>query len=347
MTDKRTTRRATILNVAVALIALALLVGGPAHADALQPPVLLGPITVANGTAVVNGSVGSDAAAAKLSVNGQPVGINTDGAFSALVNLGGQSALTLTLTNPATGDRTTTTIPVTTDLVGSGTVPADALNALQQAAVSIAKPAGGFVSVDGKPVQVHGSVLDKDALASLSVNGKDVLDQVKPDGAFAETIPGSSERLVVTATDTKGNSQTSTYTVSQSSSGQSSNVTTASVAAAGAKGVRVAAVRYATRTARAHRTMTMTVTVRDRAGLLVRDAVVRIRVANFQVRRHFVRGGQQSKKSSAKGVASFVVRLNKNALGKRVFMFALAKTPSATANRTTSVLLPRAARPRR
>jgi hypothetical protein len=89
------------------------------------------------------------------------------------------------------------------------------------------------------------------------------------------------------------------------------------------------------------------VTVRDRAGLLVRDAIVRIRVANFQVRRHLLRGGQQAKKSSARGVASFVVRLNKNALGKRVFMFALAKTPSATAKRTTSVLLPRAARPRR
>jgi hypothetical protein len=92
--------------------------------------------------------------------------------------------------------------------------------------------------------------------------------------------------------------------------------------------------------------MVMTVTVKDRLGRLVRDAAVRVRVANFQVRQRFVAGRQQAKFSSRVGTASFTVRLTRKALGKRVFMVAVAKTPSASAQKTTSVRLPRAARRR-
>jgi hypothetical protein len=69
-----------------------------------------------------------------------------------------------------------------------------------------------------------------------------------------------------------------------------------------------------------------------------------VQVANFQVRRQFVRGGQQMRYSSRVGTAGFTVRITKKALGKRVFMVALARTPSASAQKTTSVRLPRASR---
>jgi hypothetical protein len=336
MTKDPANRRAAILNAIAALTALALILGTTAHADTVKPMVSLGPVVVANGAATLTGSIGANPSSAKLAINGQPVSVNTAGDFSALVDLSGQSALTLTLTNPTNGDVTETRIPLTTNLLGTGgVIPPSVLDTLQQAAVTITKPAGGFGIVDGQPLQVAGSVLDKGSLAGLTVNGKDVLSAVKPDGMFTETIPGTSERVVVTATDKNGSSQTSSFEVRQTST---------TVAAAGADGVRVKSVRYRVKGVRATRRMSMSVTVVDRSGRLVRDAVVRIRVANFQARRHFLRSGQQSKKSSTNGTATFVVRVTKKALGKRVFMFALAKTPSASANRTTSVLLPRAAR---
>ena len=339
MTNDPPNRRAAILNGIVAIAALALVVGTAAHADTVKPKVSLGPVVVANGAATLNGSVGANPSSTKLAINGQPVSVNTAGDFSALVDLSGQSELTLTLTNPTTGDVSETRIPLTTNVVGAGgVISPTVLDALDQAAVAITKPVDGFASVDGQPLQVAGSVLDKGSLAGLTVNGKNELSAVKPDRTFAETIPGTSERVVVTATDKNGFSQTSSYEVRQSPT---------TIAAAGANGVRVKAVRYHVKGVRATRRLTMSVTVVDRSGRLVRDAVVRVRVANFQVRRHFLRSGQQSKKSSTNGTATFVVRVTKKAFGKRVFMLALAKTPSASANRTTSVLLPRAARPRR
>jgi|tagenome__1003787_1003787.scaffolds.fasta_scaffold20823141_1 hypothetical protein len=345
MTRDVSKRRAALLNATAALAALVLVVGTAAHADTVKPMVSLGPVVVANGAAALTGSIGANPSSARLTINGQPVSVNAAGDFTALVDLSGQSALTLALTNPTTGDVTETRIPVTTNLLGAGgVISPSVLDALDQAAVTITKPAGGFLALDGRPLEIAGSVLDKESLAGLTVNGKDVLGTVKPDGTFTETVPGSSDRLVVTATDKQGTSQTSTYDVRQASTPVSTSGV--SVAAAGAAGVRVKAVRYRVKGVRTARRLTMTVTVADRYGRLVRNAVVRVHVANFQVRRHFVRGGQQSKKSGAKGTATFVVRVTKRALGKRVFMFALAKTPSATAKRTTSVLLPRAARPR-
>ena len=335
MTQDARNRRAALINVIAALATLTLIIGTSAHADTLTPSLSLGPVVVANGAATVTGSTGANQSSATLAVNGHPVSVNTAGQFSTVVDLSGQTAVTLTLTNPTTGDVTETRIPVTTNLVGAGgVISPTVLDGLQDAGVTVTTPAGGFVSAGGRPVQVTGSVADPSSLAGLTVNGHDVLGTLGPNRTFAASVPGSSDRVVVTATDRQGVSQTSSYQVGQATT----------VAAAGAVGVRIKGVRYAVKGVRATRRVRMTVTVVDRSGRLVRDAVVRIRVANFQARRHFVRGGQQSKKSGANGTATFAVRVTKGALGKRVFMFALAKTPSATAKRTTSVLLPRAAR---
>ena len=346
MTRIASRRLLAALGSAGVLAALAL-VNGSAGADSLKPLVSLGPVTVANGTAALSGSLGGNPSSLSLTVNGQPLTLDANGAFTANVDLAGQTVLTLRATNATTGEVVTTRIPLTTNVIGpDGVVPATVLDALRAAAVTVTKPVEGFQILDGKPLEVAGSVLDRTQLSKLEVNGVDVLGKVRPDGTYAQTIPGTSREMTVTATDKEGVSQSSTMEVRQTSS-TIATPAGISVASAGADGVRIAKVTYKTKTVRAKKRLTMTVTVKDRLGRLVRDAVVRVRVANFQVRRHFVRGGQQAKFSTKVGTASFVVAVNKNALGKRVFMFSLAKTPSATAKRTTSVLLPRAARKKR
>lgn len=339
MRDRALPRGIAVVALAAALALAASVAAG---ADALKPAVKLGPVTVANGVATLNGSLGGNPSTVTLTVNGKPVALNAAGQFSATIDLGGTSALQVGVTNPTTGDVVTTTIPLS--LVGAdGVVPAGILDSLQQAAISVAKPLDGFATIDGKPLEVSGAVLDKGQLSKLEVNGTDVLAALKPDGTFSQMIPGSDERVTVTATDKEGVTQSSSYAVRDSSTVIATSAGP-SVAAQGADGLRVAAVRYVTKNVRAKKRLTMTVTVRDRQGRLVRDATVRVRVANFQVRRHFVRGGQQAKFTSKVGTAGFTIAVTKAALGKRVFMFSLAKTPSATAKRTTSVRLPRAKR---
>ena len=331
-------------GAAAVLSAMALLAGGPAGADSVNPVVALGPVTVANGTAALSGSLGGNPSSLSLAVNGNPVTVDASGAFAANVDLAGQSAVTLALTDSRSGSVVTTRIPLTTNVLGpDGVVPATVLDALQKAGVSVEQPEDGFRVLDGKPLEVSGSVADTTQLSKLLVNGVDVLGKLTPSGSFEQTVPGTSDRVTVTSTDKQGVSQTFSYEVQHTSS-TIATPAGVSVASAGADGVRVAAVRYRVSKVRATKRLTMTVTVKDRLGRLVRDAVVRVRVANFQVRRHFVRGGQQAKFSSKVGTASFVLRVNKIALGKRVFMFSVARTPSATGKRTTSVLLPHAKR---
>jgi hypothetical protein len=336
-------RSAWVAAAGVAVGALVLAVGRPARADLLQPLVTIGPVTVANGTATLSGSLGGNPSSATLTVNGQPLTLGADGTFSATIDLAGKSELAFTVTNPASGDVVTTRIPLNSKVIGpDGVIPATILDQLEQAAITIAKPVEGFQILDGKPLEIGGTVADGSKLSELSVNGTDLLDKLSPSGKFAQAIPGSSDQVTVTATDTQGVSQSTTSDIRHTSS-VIATPAGASISAAGANGVRVASVRYKTKGVKTNRRMTMTVTVKDRLGRLVRDAIVRVRVANFQVRRQFVRGGQQVKYSSRVGTAGFTVRVTKKALGKRVFMVAVARTPSASAATTTSVRLPRAA----
>lgn len=330
----RATGVSSIVGLASALL---LLLAPPARPDAAVPLVCLGPVSVANGTATLSGSLtGAPAAGYQLHVNGQPLGVNADGTFSGTVDLAGQSLITLTARNPLSGETVTTQIPLSTNVVGpGGLIPGTILDALKKAGISLAIPPGGFVSLDGLPVKVEGAVLDRDQLASLKVNGTDVLDKLTSAGTFTQMLPGSSREVSVTATDRQGVAQTTSFGVTP----MSSVISTAagpSVAAAGADGVKIAKVRYITKLVRSKKRFRMIVTVKDNRGRLVRNATVRVR---SKIKR-FVVGNQRTKKSSKIGQANFLVLVRSLALGKRLFMVTVAQTPKAKAQKTTSVKLP-------
>jgi hypothetical protein len=335
-------RRVAGAGAAAALASgLILLLAQPARPEAAG--LSLGPISVANGTVTLSGAVtGAPAASYQLHVNGQPLALNADGTFSGTVNLAGASSVIVAARNPLSGETVTTQIPLNSNVVGpNGLIDSTVLDALRKAGIGLQIPPGGFVSLDGLPVKVEGSVLEKDQLASLKVNGTDVLEKLTSNGVFAQTIPGSSREVSVTATDRQGVSQTTSFGVVP----MSSVINTAagpSIAAAGAQGVKIAKVRYITKTVRAKKRFRMIVTVRDRQNRLVRGASVRMRLAASPGKR-FVRGKQQRLKRSGKlGQVNFLMLVRKPALGKRVAMITTAQTPTAKAQKKTSVRLPRA-----
>src|SRR5256885_1202471 len=84
-----------ILVLAIALVIV------PYATPASTPLVQLGPITVADGTAVLAGNVGSEAAGATLTVNGQPLALDATGAFAGAVDLNGAGSISLALSSPA------------------------------------------------------------------------------------------------------------------------------------------------------------------------------------------------------------------------------------------------------
>jgi hypothetical protein len=329
--------------IAALASALVLFLAPPAKPEP-APLLSLGPVSVANGTATLSGSVvGSPAAGLQLHANGQPLGVNADGTFSGTVDLAGQSMLTVSAKNPLSGESVTTQIPLNTNVVGpDGLIQTTVLDALKKAGISLAIPPGGFVSLDGLPVKVEGQVADKDQLAALKVNGVDVLDKLNSAGQFTQSIPGSSREVSVTATDRQGVTQTTSFGVVPTSS-VISTAAGPSIAAAGANGVKIAKVRYITKMVRAKKRFRMIVTVRDNQNRLVRGATVRVRPKL----KRFVVGKERVKKSSKVGLANFLVLVRKAALGKRLFMITVAQTPRAKAQKTTSVKLPKAKTARR
>jgi hypothetical protein len=346
VTTRTTCRRAGAFGSFAALGAALVLAVAPSARPQDPAPILsLGPVSIANGTATLSGSLtGAPAAGLELDVNGQPLGVNANGTFAGSVNLAGQSALTVAARNPLSGETVTTQIPLTTNLVGpGGLISGTVLDALKRAGISLTIPEGGFVSVDGLPIRVEGGVLDRGELTSLKLNGTDVLERLSSSGSFTQIVPGTSREVSVTATDRQGVSQTTSFGVAPVSSVIR---TTAgpSVAAAGAVGLVIAKVRYLTKTARPLKRFRMIVTVKDRQGRLVRNATVRVRPTNFQSRKRFVVGKQRVKRSSKLGQANFLVLVRRHALGKRLFMVAAAQTAKARALKTTSVRLPRAKR---
>jgi hypothetical protein len=322
---------------------LGLFLATTAVADSGQP-ITLGPVTVANGiVSVAGGSDGTSTAALDVTVNGQPASVDANGNITANVDLSGQATLTIAVTNPATGQTTTTTIPVA--LLGpDGAIPASALDALRQAGVTLDVPPGGFQSIAGHPVQVSGSVADKSTLASLTVNGVDALSLVNPDGSFQLPIPATDKTVTVTAIDKQGASESSRSQITPETSHQSGQTTTAtagSVAAASATGVSITSVRYTTKSVRTSKRIVVSLTVRDKRGLLIRGAKVRIRAASFE--HDFVLGTQAAKTTNPNGVVSFTLKLRVAKFNRpeRLFTVATALTPSAQTTRTTSVRLPR------
>jgi hypothetical protein len=333
-------RRAGLIGLmAAAVAALALLAFTTPSAEPgeiLSPAVTLGPITVANGLVTISGNIGVPNTNVDLAINGQPLSIDAAGNFSGVINLDGVSRLTLTLRSAA-GEVTSVTIPLNTNIVGpGGVIGPDILDALKKAAVSILKPLEGFKIQDQLPLKIEGSVADKDSLASLTINGQDVLGLLGTDRVFTILLPGTTKEVSVTATDKQGVSQTSTVPVLQASS-MFTTPLGRSVAATGALGVRIAKIRYITKNVRRTKRMRMVVTVKDRRGLLVRGATVSVR---SKYARRIARN-PRAKKTNRVGAAAFLLRATNRTFGKRLVMVTVAKTPTAKASKASSVRIPK------
>jgi hypothetical protein len=325
-----------LLAAAVAALAILALTTPSAPGEILSPAVSLGPVTVANGTATISGSLGAPSSGVGLSVNGQPLAVDAAGNFSGVVNLAGASNLTLSLRNAA-GEVTSITIPLTSNVLGpGGAIGPDILSALEKAGVSILKPLEGFRIQDQLPLRLEGSVVDRGSLAGLTVNGRDVLGLIRPDGTFSMLLPGTTKEVSVTATDKQGVSQTTTVPVLHVSS-MFTTPAGRSVAASGAQGVRIAKIRYITKNVRRTKRMRMVVTIKDRRGLLIRNAVVRVR---SKYARRIVRN-PRTKKTNKVGQTAFLLLPRKRAFGKRLVMVTVAKTPKAKASKASSVRIPK------
>jgi hypothetical protein len=339
--------RTARFGLAIAVLSLGLLLATAATADPnpLQP-ITIGPISVGSGTVTLAAGSAVNPTTAVVTVNGQPASIDAGGTITASVDLTGQSFLTVAITDPATGQTTTTTVPL--NLTGTGgVVPAGVLDALEQAHVVVDVPSGGFTSTNGQPVLVSGSVADKDTLASLTVNGVDALSLLQPDGTFTVPVPGTEKTVEVTATDKEGASQTSSYQITPlSPTGGSSSAKSASVSAASANGVTIVGVRYTAKGVKAQKRISMTLVVKDKRGLLIRGAKVRVRPASFQ--HNYVLGSQPARVTNTSGRVTFTLKLRaaKFKQPRRLFTVATATTPTAQASRTTSVRLPRLVKPK-
>jgi hypothetical protein len=321
--------------MAAAVVGALAVFAASAPGEVLSPAITLGPTTVLNGTATVTGHVGVPSTGAQLAINGTPVAIDALGNFAAVLNLGGQSNLTFRLANSG-GEITSLNLPLNSNIVGpGGVISPGVLTALEQAAVSIVKPLDGFKITDELPLKIEGRVGDGSTLAGLTVNGKDVLGFIGEDRGFSITVPGTTREITVTSTDRQGVTSTTTYPVVQSASATS-------VAAAAAQGIRIAKIRYITKNVRRTKRMRMVVTVRDRRGLLIRNATISVR--SRYARRIF--RNPKAKKSNRVGQAAFLMRARNKAFGKRLVMITLAKTPSAKVSKSSAVRIPRLAKRR-
>src|SRR2546421_8797005 len=95
-------------HATAALLAVTLALGAAPSGRTAAPQLReLGPIVVADGTATVSGSVGLSASSVNLAVNGQPLALDSNGDFAAMVSLDGASTLKLVLSGAtATPGRT-------------------------------------------------------------------------------------------------------------------------------------------------------------------------------------------------------------------------------------------------
>jgi hypothetical protein len=302
---------------AISVLAIALAVV-PYATPASTPLLQLGPITVADGSAMLAGTVGSQAAGSTLTVNGQRLGVDASGAFAGNTDLNGAGSIALGLSDPA-GGQTVFTIPLTLAGVG-GVIPTGVLDSVQRAGVSLLKPLVG----DGSPLTIAGSVLDK--------SGKDILGALGSGGSFAVQLPGTTKVVTLTATDTHGTSETIVSGVAHKES--SSAGTTV---AATAVGIRIVKVRFYKQNALRKHVLRVVITVKDRRGLLIRGAKISVRSTKAGRLSH----RPKMHLSGRKGGATFTLRLRKAAVGKRLIVVTLAKTPRAKAAKKSSVNVPR------
>jgi hypothetical protein len=159
------------------------------------------------------------------------------------------------------------------------------------------------------------------------------------DQSFTTQIPGTTKEITLSATDSRGVTETTHYRLLDAS-GVLATPLGKSVAASSALGLKITKVRYYTRGVAKTKRLRMVVIVKDRHGYLVRGAKITIR---SKAARRLSRRSQ-AKKSNTTGRAAFVLRVKSRALGKRLVMVTVARTPSAKAAKTTSVRLRHARR---
>jgi hypothetical protein len=326
-------------GLAAALTILALALVGGARADLAAPTITIGTISVADGTVTLDGAVDENGAWALLQINGQPVGVDATGAFSAVVDLEGDRQIVLTLTGQDE------TAKITIPLTALGSPGTDPLALLNDAGISVDVPENGFEVVDGKPPVVTGSVANEKSLTSLTVNGKDALVQMGQGGTFAVPAQGASSQsgVTVVATDTRGVSQTSTFSVTNVRSTIRTRAGT-SVSAAGARGILIAKVRFDKRNLRTAKRLGVVVTVKDRRGFLIRGAALRL---NGKPLRYLANGSARAGFTNRIGKARFTYRLHSRAFANcgctKCTLRVRASTPSASKTKWVRLRLPRLA----
>jgi len=329
--------RAFFFVVAAVAITCAVVLAAGAHADVLGGGIQLGPVSVNDGTAVVQGTVGSEPdATAQLDFDGKPVGIDASGHFSAVVDLDGASVVVLTL---AAGNHEVTTLRIPVALLQHG--GKGILDDLEAAGITLLMPPNGFQNVDGNLPTVSGRVLDRSKLASLTLNGKEVLGLVGQGGRFSTPASGGSpSHVTVVATDHRDVSETTSYPVTHVTSVIKTKYGR-SVSAAGAHGIVIAKIRFDRRGLLTQRRLGFAVTVKDRRGYLIRGAAVRLRGLPAT---YAAGGATRAGFTNRLGVARFAYLLQKRALtdhSPRTFTVRVrASTPGAAARKLARTRLP-------
>ena len=303
---------------AIAVLTTVVLI--PAAAPAASAPLIrLAPITVLNGTAAISGMVGPQPSAVLLTVNGQPLGINSSGVFAGTIDLKGANTIVLAISRPATGVVVTFRIPI----LGRTVIPGDVLTGLINGGVSILQP----IAKPGQPVTVKGSLLDGSQLVSLDVDGIDALSLVQG-GTFIVPLPADTGQVQVVAGGANGTSEVVNAPVFRPFS-------TSTVSARNAVGIRIAKIRYIRKGAVHTRRIRMIVTVRDQRGRLIRGATIRVTAKGHKLTRR-----PKAARSGSRGRATIALRVNRSAYGKRLVTFTVAKTPHAKARKRSAVRIP-------
>jgi hypothetical protein len=332
----RALRRAALVAV---LAGMSLMLTGGTVAALVAPPLTIGGITIDGNAAVLTGAIAD--VDAELQINGSPVRVDESGDFVAKVHLGVTDDVILTLSGND-GEAIVVRVPLgVLQAPGGGQ---GILDELLGAGIEIDVPDDGFKVFDGQMPVVEGRVLEPDNLASLTVNGMDVLGDLGPGGLFTIATPGSSsstERVTVIATDRSGVSQTSTFTASRVTSAIRTRAGT-SVSAAGAQGIRIAKVMLDKRSLKSAKYLRVVVTVKDRRGYLIRGAALRMLATPAK---HVANGTARAGFTNRVGQKQFAYRmtpeaLEKGALPKYLTLATRASTPRASATKRVTLRLP-------
>jgi hypothetical protein len=345
--DRSTPGALTVVRIslAAALLAVALTFVGGAKADLdLFAPLDVNAVTVVDDVLNITGSVGD--ATADLEVNGAPVYVDALGNFIAMVDAE-KNAVVFSLLNDL-GEATTITIPVAVLVENGGD---GVLNDLVDAGVTLNVPEEGFLIQDGNGPVVSGYILNDGLLESASVNGIDILNDLGPGGGFSLVLPwqatppsSSSSHVTVVIVDHRGVSQASTFRATRVSSAIRTRAGT-SVSAAGARGVRIARITFDRSSLKAAKRLHVTVTVKDRRGMLVRGAALRL---TGTPSRYLAAGAVRAGFTNRIGKARFTYRLHPRAFAncgcKRLAVTVRASTSRAATKRAASLRLPALAR---